>query len=204
VSGTPDPNSPRRQAIYLKALKTIPEVKIHFGNFLTKTMWRPLANLPVAGVTIQSNTPVVLPKGNYTVSFNDPQILPVGEYPQRGQPRQNRPRHAVPNAVMAEVHSKEEKGSDVNLASLLIDDAWRNRYDAAVVISNDTDLCTPIRMVTQERGKVVNLICPGRYSAHPKLVNVSSFVKHTHTSDIRACQLPDPIPNTTIRKPTDW
>lgn len=49
----------------------------------------------------------------------------------------------------------EEKGSDVNLAAHLLNDAWKGVFDAAVVVSNDTDLVEPIRMVTTERGKPV-------------------------------------------------
>ena len=33
----------------------------------------------------------------------------------------------------------EEKGSDVNLAAYLLNDAWMNLFEAAVVVSNDTD-----------------------------------------------------------------
>ena len=49
VSGKVDPRAPARQRIYLNALATLPEVEIHYGRFLAKTAWRPLANLPVAG-----------------------------------------------------------------------------------------------------------------------------------------------------------
>lgn len=35
---------------------------------------------------------------------------------------------------------REEKGSDVNVASHLLVDVFTNRVDAAVVISNDSDL----------------------------------------------------------------
>ena len=34
----------------MKALGTLPHAYIHFGRFLAKTAWRPLANLPVADV----------------------------------------------------------------------------------------------------------------------------------------------------------
>ena len=54
----------------------------------------------------------------------------------------------------------EEKGSDVNLAVHLVNDAWKKSFDAAVVISNDTDLVTPIRMVSAEQGKPVFVVCP--------------------------------------------
>ena len=49
VSGKLDSRAPARQQNYLKALSTLPEVDIHYGRFLAKTAWRPLANLPVAG-----------------------------------------------------------------------------------------------------------------------------------------------------------
>lgn len=42
----------------------------------------------------------------------------------------------------------EEKGSDVNLASLLLVDAFRSDFEVAVVISNDSDLVLPIKIVT--------------------------------------------------------
>lgn len=41
----------------------------------------------------------------------------------------------------------EEKGSDVNLATMLLLDGCGRKYDVAMVISNDSDLALPIRMV---------------------------------------------------------
>ena len=38
----------------------------------------------------------------------------------------------------------EEKGSDVNLAVHLLNDAWLDKYDCAVVVSNDSDLAEAI------------------------------------------------------------
>jgi hypothetical protein len=48
VSGAVDPDMPRRQQVYLSAVKSIPEVEIHYGNFLAKAQWRPILNLPIA------------------------------------------------------------------------------------------------------------------------------------------------------------
>ena len=39
----------------------------------------------------------------------------------------------------------EEKGSDVNLATHLLHDAHMDRFDVAVVASNDSDLLGPIK-----------------------------------------------------------
>jgi uncharacterized LabA/DUF88 family protein len=58
------------------------------------------------------------------------------------------------------VHSTEEKGSDVNLASHLIADGFRHRYEVAVVVSKDTDLREPIRIVKEELGLPVGLNLP--------------------------------------------
>ena len=48
------------------------------------------------------------------------------------------------------VRKTEEKGSDVNLASYLLLDGFHKDYEAAVVITNDSDLAEPIRLVRKE------------------------------------------------------
>src|SRR5215831_3668847 len=64
-----------------------------------------------------------------------PQAKPVGYvWPQR-----------LPHLV--KVEKAEEKGSDVNLATHLVRDAFLNEFDVAVVITNDTDLIEPIKVV---------------------------------------------------------
>ena len=73
VSGVLDPNAPARQNIYISALKTLPEVEVHFGNFLAKKVRRPVINLPVADRQIEANPPVTLPQGNHMVSGNKQQ-----------------------------------------------------------------------------------------------------------------------------------
>ena len=72
------------------------------------------------------------------------------------QPPAARPNSYVwnlPGPKMVQVAKVEEKGSDVNLASHLVRDAIQNRFDVALVLSNDTDLVEPIRIVTQEAGR---------------------------------------------------
>ena len=71
VLGKLDPQAPARQQNYLKALATLPQVDIHYGRFLAKTAWRPLANLPVAGRQIDTPRPVMLSRG-ITGSSVDP------------------------------------------------------------------------------------------------------------------------------------
>ena len=129
VSGKLDPRAPARQQVYLRALATLPEVEVHYGRFLAKTAWRPLANLPVAGRRIETPEPVTLPRGNHRVLGERPRTLPVGSYPdrrRRGESARRAPGMAVSDTVIAEFHAMEEKGSDVNLAAHLLNDADRH------------------------------------------------------------------------------
>ena len=206
VSGKADPGAPGREHVYIRALRTLPEVEVHFGSFLAKTVWRPLNNLPVADRLIQTPTPVTLPAGNHTILGPPNQTLPVDVYPSHAAAKKRRRKSSAPvtDALVAEFHTMEEKGSDVNLAAHLLNDAWNGLFDAAAVISNDTDLVTPIRMVTAEQGKSVIVVRPGRWQAAPKLRAVESGVRHIHRAMLKGAQFPDPIPGTTISKPTGW
>ena len=206
VSGIADSGAPARQHAYLSALRTLPEVEVHFGNFLAKNVWRPLTNLPVANRRIHAPQPATLPAGNHSVAGANPQTLPVGSYSQPGGKgkRGRKPTAPLPDAIVAEFHAMEEKGSDVNLAVHLLNDAWKGLFDAAAVISNDTDLVTPIRMVTAERGKPVFIVCPGRWQAAPKLKQAATYVRHVRAAQLKAAQFPDTLPGTTISKPAQW
>ena len=207
VSGKSDPAAPARQQIYLKALATLPEVELHYGRFLAKTNWRPLTNLPVAGRRIETPGPVTLPAGDHPVLGGKRQTLPVGAYPGTPGGRRGAKRKAgapLADAVVAEFHAMEEKGSDVNLAAHLLNDAWQGLFESAVVISNDTDLITPIRMVTAERSRLVLVVCPGRWQAAPQLRQVASHVRHIRRSMLKAAQFPDILPGTDISKPDGW
>jgi uncharacterized LabA/DUF88 family protein len=71
----------------------------------------------------------------------------------------------------------EEKGSDVNIATHLLLDGFRNNYELAVVISNDSDLLMPIRVVTEQFSKPVGLLNPQKDPSVALLPHVM-FVKN--------------------------
>lgn len=106
-----------------------------------------------------------------------------------------------PDVVM--VHKIEEKGSDVNLACHLLRDAFQGTIDAAAVLTNDTDLAEPIRILTKELNVPVILLCPVDRPA-ADLRNVASDLRHIRLQHLAAAQFPDPIPGTTIQKPASW
>lgn len=73
-----------------------------------------------------------------------------------------------------------------------------------MVTFKDTDLISPIRMVSVEQGKLVFDVCPGRWAMAPGLQHIATFTRHVHRRMLRAAQFPERIPRTTIRKPAGW
>lgn len=60
----------------------------------------------------------------------------------------------------AEVLKMEEKGSDVNIATYMLVDAFRRDCDQIVVITNDSDLAEPIRIINKELNIPVGVFNP--------------------------------------------
>ncbi len=63
-------------------------------------------------------------------------------------------------ATILEVVKCEEKGSDVNLATYLLVDAFDSDFERANVISNDSDLAGPIRLVRTRFHRKISILHP--------------------------------------------
>lgn len=100
---------------------------------------------------------------------------------------------------------RDEKGSDVNLAALLLVDGFRRDYEVAVVISTDSDLALPMRLVRTQLQLPVGLLKPGRWYAN-ELIRAASFWKPIREGVLAASQLPPQLTDEhgTITKPSDW
>ena len=108
-----------------------------------------------------------------------------------------------PNTV--EVYKTEEKGSDVNLAVHLLNDAWCDHFDCAVVVSNDSDMSESMRLTKEfHPNKTLGLITPGNKTSWQLLQHADFTRKINRDSLLKASQLPDKIPNTNITKPKSW
>jgi uncharacterized LabA/DUF88 family protein len=158
VSARPhDPDQPTRQQTYLRALRTIPNLTIALGSFLTHKVRLPLADPP-----------------------SDQREL-------------------------ARVIQTKEKGSDVNLATHLLFDAFRNAYDVAAIVSNDSDLLEPIRIVKDEFGKAVGILNPHH---HPSLElrQHATFIKRIRKGILAQSQFPPALRDAhgTFHKPARW
>lgn len=105
---------------------------------------------------------------------------------------------------VVEIVKPEEKGSDVNLAVQLLHDAWENRYDCAVVLSNDSDLAEAMRLARKDCGKTIGLMTPWRRRASKRLMQHSDFQRTIRKAAVARAQLPSPVPGTKIHKPPGW
>lgn len=150
-----DPGKPIRQEIYLRALRTTPNLSIHLGQFRTRATKLPLSN----------TTPV----------------------------------------KFVYVDRTEEKGSDVNLASHLLVDGFRGAYEFAVLITNDSDLETPIRMVRQELKLPIGIFNPDPMHSCV-LKQWATLIKRIRQSEIAAAQFPPSMADSkgTFTKPSSW
>lgn len=160
VSARPhDPTQPQRQETYFRALRTVPNLEIHYGHFLT-----------------------------HEVSMPDAAAWNAGNFHAR------------------RVIKTEEKGSDVNLATHLLMDAFDGLFDVAVIISNDSDLAEPIKLVRQRFGKAVGLLGHRSVRVSGKLKPLASFIRSFPTSALAKAQFPNQLKDGTgvFSKPPTW
>ncbi len=132
------------------------------------------------------------------------------EYPRARRDRHGRPlvvRDGDGRLIMVGVSRREEKGSDVNVATRLVADALTGKMEAAVVVSNDSDLALPVALVR-------TLMPLGTINAHPNEPKVAHALRpqagagtgHWYDQlafcDVVACQLPDPCAG--VPRPRSW
>jgi uncharacterized LabA/DUF88 family protein len=93
-------------------------------------------------------------------------------------------------ACRAQWITYEEKESDVSLAVSLVEDAALDRFDTALIVSADSDLCPAIRAVRRVRpgSRVVAVFPPRRHS--DELKRVADAVYWLGRDKLNRSQLP--------------
>lgn len=182
VNGSHNATAARDQDVYLRALRESGSADhIELGTYVSKLVTGPLAlRRPRRKVEIVSPAWPIKVKS------------PAGDEPDA--------------VFMAQVASWEEKGSDVNVATHLLVDVLGGKLDAALVVSNDSDLKLP---VWQARRHVpVATINPSTSATAGDLRGTADDGVGRHwwyslsADDIRASQLPDDVGRLT--KPVGW
>ncbi|MGH9946218.1 MAG: NYN domain-containing protein [Pyrinomonadaceae bacterium] len=105
----------------------------------------------------------------------------------------------------ARVIKTEEKGSDVNLAVHLLNDAHRKDFELAVMVTNDSDLLEPMRIVKNELRLPVGILNPQKHPSF-RLKQHATFMKTLRVGVLKASQFPNQLTgaNGTFHKPLSW
>ncbi len=101
----------------------------------------------------------------------------------------------------------EEKKTDVNISVRMLDDAYDDLFDAAIVVSGDGDLVPAIESV-QDRfpeKRVLVAFPPERFSE--ELMRVADAAFPISTARVRSARLPNPVTaadGRVLRAPRGW
>ena len=108
--------------------------------------------------------------------------------------------------VTALVRKMEEKGSDVNLATHLLLDGFRNEADSYVVVSNDSDLAEPMRVLVHDFQRTVGLITPSSRPSHALLQTKPKILRQIREGLLAEAQMPDRLRDQHgfIHRPKSW
>lgn len=101
----------------------------------------------------------------------------------------------------------EEKKTDVNIAVRLLEDAYDDRYDLAIVISGDSDLAPPVAAVQRRFAskRVLVAFPPKRHSQELRVHANAAFT--ISKAKIRSSRLPTPVTTTSgvvLHAPSGW
>lgn len=93
----------------------------------------------------------------------------------------------------------------MNIASHMLWDGFRNDYELAVLVTNDSDLVEPVRIVRQELGLPVGILNPHKHPSRA-LLRYCSFTKRIRAGALAASQFPHTLTDSvgTFSKPSSW
>jgi hypothetical protein len=106
---------------------------------------------------------------------------------------------------MVKVFKTEEKGSDVNLATYLLLDAFKGDAGCAIVASDDFDLKEPMLLAQSELGLKLGVVSP-RCRTWLRSAVKASFYRPVKEPLLKACQFPYQLSDAkgTITRPKAW
>lgn len=105
-----------------------------------------------------------------------------------------------------EVLKSEEKGSDVNLASYLLKDAYTKNFDEAIVLSNDSDLKLPITIVAKELMMPIHILNLDKHSKSDVFKSVATSTRKIQDKRLKNSLFSDQLNDSVgiFTKPSTW
>jgi hypothetical protein len=186
VNDPSDASQIARQDFYLKALIAHDSVDLIEEGYYASWAKESVMTVEPAG----TRTPTPMMDRKRALSWS--KALPV--------------RRNYSGTLLATVRKREEKGSDVNVATHLLVDVLEKRIDAVIVISNDSDLALPVRIARLH--VPVGVINPsqkplaGALKGSPTDGVGHHWWRRLDTNDVMASQLPDPVG--AFKRPKSW
>lgn len=100
--------------------------------------------------------------------------------------------------------NNEEKQTDVNIASEILQDCYENNFDIAYLVSGDSDLVAPVKKALKLNKIIIVAFPPNRKSK--ELIKVANNYFDIKENRLRQCQLPDEITTkrTPLKRPEKW
>ena len=108
---------------------------------------------------------------------------------------------------LVEVIRTEEKGTDVNLAVQMAVDAVQDKFDYAMLFSNDSDMSYSIQIAVKDCKKKVGLYIARDAISYKVLKENTCYIRRLTQTLLASHQFPDEIKTKTgrvIKKPKDW
>ena len=105
-----------------------------------------------------------------------------------------------------QVEKTEEKGSDVNLATHFLYDGVRDLFDVAILVTNDSDLVEPLKIVRHDLKKDVIVLNPHQRKPSVELAKYATYIKQVRMGTLAASQFPPMMAdkNGKFQKPSKW
>ncbi|MGH9136506.1 MAG: NYN domain-containing protein [Acidimicrobiales bacterium] len=183
IDGASNRDGRRDQDTYLRALQAASCVDVlELGHYVSRVKVGPLATKDSLGrpVITRPRWPVMIQNGDGAA---DPDAMFMVSYAQR-----------------------EEKGSDVNVASHLLVDVLQGDVDGAVVISNDSDLRYPVQVARQHVPVGLVNPSPNRLAGDLRGNAAEGVGRHWWYrlvgADLTQHQLSDPVAG--VSRPAGW
>lgn len=113
---------------------------------------------------------------------------------------------SVEEPELVKVRVKQEKGSDVNLAIHLNDDASQEAMDLAIVVTDDYDQEGALKMARDHHEIQLMVVSPRNQRGLARSVR-AEFYKPVHESLLLECQMPDLTVDhqgLEVHRPKDW
>ena len=160
--------SQSRQSIYLRAVRTNPNIEVHLGHFNSTTKWKAFSNSDIHPATLIR--PDLQPEDTFKEMWMDATSRFHGRTP------------------LAYVRLEQEKGTDVNLASHLVNDSVLGLCDKLLVVSNDSDLAGAIK-VARQSVPTIGILNPQGNMTSPFLKKSAAFELHLRSDILEKCQM---------------